>query len=185
MLSDRKIRENLEEGRIVIDPFDDRQLGTNSYDVRLGEWYFSPDKKWDGRFVDMSDMQTSRQYWGMPILSDGRILIRALSTILAHTMEVIGGRDGITTEMQARSSIGRSGLSVCKCAGLGDVGYINRWTMEISNHTRSDLVLHVGQRVAQIKFIDLGKTEKEYQGKYSTDSWDAYSMLPKLYLDQF
>ncbi|MCS7002870.1 MAG: dCTP deaminase, partial [Dehalococcoidia bacterium] len=33
LLSDRRILEELARGAIVIDPFDRRQLGTNSYDV--------------------------------------------------------------------------------------------------------------------------------------------------------
>ena len=57
--------------------------------------------------------------------------------ILAHTEEVVGGRNGFTTSMRARSSIGRSCLSVCKCAGVGDVGYISQWTMEITNHSHA------------------------------------------------
>ncbi len=44
LLSDRQILEQLKAGNIVIEPFDIRQLGTNSYDVRLGEWYFAPNR---------------------------------------------------------------------------------------------------------------------------------------------
>ena len=36
LLSDKRIVEEMETGNIVIEPFDERQLGTNSYDVRLG-----------------------------------------------------------------------------------------------------------------------------------------------------
>ena len=42
LLSDKRILEELEQGNIVIEPFSRRQLGTNSYDVRLGEWFFLP-----------------------------------------------------------------------------------------------------------------------------------------------
>ena len=37
LLSDKRILEELEHGNILIEPFDLRQLGTNSYDCRLGE----------------------------------------------------------------------------------------------------------------------------------------------------
>jgi hypothetical protein len=33
----------------------------------------------------------------------------------------------VTTMMKARSSLGRNFIEICKCAGWGDVGYINRW----------------------------------------------------------
>ena len=38
LLSDKRILEERENGNIVIEPFDRRHLGTNSYDCRLGEW---------------------------------------------------------------------------------------------------------------------------------------------------
>ncbi|MCX8513508.1 MAG: hypothetical protein ORN26_00305 [Candidatus Pacebacteria bacterium] len=43
--------------------------------------------------------------------------MRPGETILAHTNEFIGGRNHITTMMKARSSMGRSFIEVCKCAG--------------------------------------------------------------------
>ena len=37
ILSDKKILEAIEDGQIVIEPFDRSCLGTNSYDVHLGK----------------------------------------------------------------------------------------------------------------------------------------------------
>jgi len=182
LLSDKRITEERERGNVVIEPFDLRQLGTNSYDCRLGEWYFEPRLYAD--VVDFTDEEQARAFWGEPIRAGGEIRIKPGTTILAHTQEVIGARNGITTQMHARSSIGRSGLSVCKCAGVGDVGYIARWTMEISNHTTCTVVLPVGLRVCQIKFDFVGETLREYHGKYGQeDEWNPYDMLPRLYRD--
>jgi dCTP deaminase len=182
LLSDKRILEEIERDNIVIDPFDLRQLGTNSYDCRLGEWYFQPTMYHD--IVDFTDESQAHAFWGEPIRAAGTIMVKPGTTILAHTREVIGARNGITTQMHARSSIGRSGLSVCKCAGVGDVGYIARWTMEISNHTACTIVLPVGLRICQIKFDYVGETLREYQGKYGQlDEWSPYDMLPRLYRD--
>lgn len=182
LLSDKRILEEMERGAVVIDPFDSHQLGTNSYDCRLGPWYFQPTKFMET--IDFTDEQQARSFWGEPIHATESIHIKPGTTILAHTHEVIGGRAGITTQMHARSSIGRSGLSVCKCAGVGDVGYIARWTMEISNHTTCTIVLPVGLRICQIKFDYVGETLKEYQGKYGQqEEWTPYDMLPRLYSD--
>ena len=54
------------------------------------------------------------------------ILLRPGERILAHTHEFIGILPPGTTAMQARSTMGRIGLSACYCAGWGDPGYINR-----------------------------------------------------------
>jgi dCTP deaminase len=183
LLSDLRIMQELELGNVVISPFDQRQLGTNSYDCRLGEWYFQPDANVE--VVDFTDEAQARAFWGEPRRAvDNEILVRPGTTILAHTIEVVGARNGITTSMHARSSIGRASLSVCKCAGVGDVGYISRWTMEISNHSRSTVLLPVGLRICQIKFEEVGATLREYHGKYGQNrSWTPLDMLPKLYAD--
>jgi dCTP deaminase len=182
LLSDKRILEERALGNVVIEPFDERQLGTNSYDCRLGEWYFQPTKYLD--VIDFTDEAQALAFWGEPLRAQDTIVVKPGTTFLAHTQELVGARNGITTTMHARSSIGRSGLSVCKCAGVGDVGYISRWTMEISNHTTCSIVLPVGIRICQIKFDAVGETLKEYHGKYGQQAeWTPYDMLPRLYRD--
>ncbi len=182
LLSDKRIMEELRRGNVVIAPFDQRHMGTNSYDCRLGEWFFQPTKYHE--VVDFTDEEQALSFWGEPCRAARSIVVKPGTTILAHTDEVIGARNGITTSMRARSSIGRSGLSVCKCAGVGDVGYISRWTMEISNHTACTIVLPVGIRICQIEFFYVGETLREYTGKYGQESeWTPYDMLPRLYRD--
>lgn len=183
LLSDKRIMEEMERGNIIIEPFESRQLGTNSYDVRLGPYYYVPNHNMVT--VNFTDEGDAVQYWLGPHYAEkGYIEIRPGDTILAHTEEVVGGRNGFTTSMRARSSIGRSCLSVCKCAGVGDVGYISRWTMEITNHSHAMVILPVGLRVAQILFDEVGETLREYKGKYgSWHEWSPRDMLPKLYRD--
>lgn len=38
ILTDREILQCIKEGTIVIEPFQNENLGTNSYDVHLGKW---------------------------------------------------------------------------------------------------------------------------------------------------
>jgi dCTP deaminase len=133
---------------------------------------------------------------------DKAILIAPGESILAHTIEFIGGKNGteelpaVTTEMRARSSTGRIGISVCKCAGWGDIGYVNRWTMEITNFSNVIMPLPIGMRIAQIIFHEttpvpeIDKYAKK--GKYQTSddikslkkNWKPEDMLPKLYKDK-
>ena len=123
------------------------------------------------------------------------IWIRPGETILGHTQEWIGGRKTVTTMMKARSSIGRNFIEVCKCAGWGDIGYVNRWTMEITNNSRFYCIpLVVGRRISQIIFFDSDGSSVDYadSGKYQTTTdieklkanWTPYSMLPKMFLDR-
>src|SRR3989344_4137933 len=155
-LSDLEIEKEMERGHIIISPYTNKNLSTSSYDVTLGEYYFREKKRephkryyhiWNKQDTDevwgteaeqaqlASDIFRNPEGYGM-LPGDRVILIEPGETILGHTQEFIGGRETITTMMKARSSIGRNFVEVCKCAGWGDVGYINRWTMEITNNSR-------------------------------------------------
>lgn len=216
VLSRELIRQHLVEGNIVIDPFDERSLKTVSYDVRLGRHYFreQPRHGTIGIFNPF-DKAHVRQYWGESMEAvrvgdwaekngltlknlkpdDEIITVHAGETILSHTEEFIGGRACVTSEMRARSSLGRVGISVCKCAGWGDVGFVNRWTMEITNHLPSAaVVLVVGMRISQIVFYQVDPVKSSYAreaGKYQVAdeieelkrSWSPEAMLPRLYQD--
>jgi len=98
--------------------------------------------------------------------------------------------------MKARSSLGRNFIEVCKCAGWGDVGYVNRWTMEITNNSRNYLIpLVVGRRIAQIIFFETGPilgADYTSNGKYQSSQnitklrkeWKPEMMLPRLWADK-
>ena len=87
LLSDKRIVEELKNGNIIIDPFDERHLGTNSYDCRLGEYYFMGDANIEVMHLD--NPEEIRHYWGEPRKAkDRKIAIRPGTTILAHTQEI-------------------------------------------------------------------------------------------------
>jgi dCTP deaminase len=201
----------------VIEPYNRRNLATSSYDVTLGENFYREQTTNRGVYNIWDEIETEK-VWGKlqtawqadKVLPwDGRrwpwknikrtdfvILLRPGETILGHTQEFIGGRNCITTMMKARSSMGRNFIEVCKCAGWGDVGFFNRWTMEITNNSDSHSIpLIVGRRIAQIVFFETGPIiERDYTkaGKYQTSasvdelkaSWSPEMMLPRLHRDR-
>jgi dCTP deaminase len=200
-LSDLQIEQARACGDIVIEPFDPRNLGSDTYDVRLGEWYYEESPVRQGSTFNPFSSEAVKRVWGKPKraepweTTEEAILLFPGATILAHTQEFIGGVHNITTKMFARSSIGRCMVGVCKCAGRGDVGYFNRWTMEITSFAKHHIItLKVGMRIAQIEFLTVGETRQVYgvdKGKYQqgTDlqtimkNWKPEMMLPRLYND--
>ncbi len=219
LLSRDQILKHMKQGTIVIEPFNEKQLKTTSYDVTLGEWYWR-EKSPNGRSTihNLYDEESTSRVWEGPfkaesveallerldidfknIEKDAKvILLGPKETILAHTQEFIGGRDICVAKMYARSSMGRNFVEVCKDAGWGDVGYFNRWTMEVTNNSQYYTIpLVVGRRIAQLVFYEVAPLEKQeidyvgeggkYQKSQELDelkrTWNPHMMLPQMHLD--
>lgn len=220
-LSNKKILEEKKKGNIFIHPFKIENVSTSSVDVTLGDYYYREQTPSHSRpkIYNIWNEQHIKDIWGTKVhkagtakekfkgfdlkelgleANDKVIILDPGETILAHTNEFIGGRNHITTMMKARSSLGRSFIEVCKCAGWGDVGYVNRWTMEITNNSRHQSIpLVVGRRIAQIVFFETGEildSDKSYAetGKYQVGSdlkkmmkdWKPEMMIPQLHKDR-
>jgi deoxycytidine triphosphate deaminase len=208
-LSNTAIKEEIEKGNIYISPYSEDRLQPASYDVSLGENYFveheleetaETNVLSDLYFISISSVETKEstfdpwsescisEFWGSPKKADydansekKYITIPPHKSILTHTEEYIGGKGNIASVMKTRSSLGRCLINVCKCSGWGDPGYINRWTMTISNNSKYPVRLHVGQPIAQIVFIRTEGDPKQYDGNYNTKcQWSPKNMLPKL-----
>jgi dCTP deaminase len=219
VLSKPEILKYYKNGLIIIEPFNRENLSSTSYDVRLGEYFYRQNQMERTEILNpFSKDSINKMYSKLEKATEVRkiksqlnsfknlkptdkvILISPNETILAHTIEFIGGKNSkdtaVTSEMRARSSLGRIGIAVCKCAGWGDVSYINRWTMEITNFSSVVIPLVVGMRIAQIIFHQVEPVSQidEYQlrGKYQKSidieklkkNWQPEMMLPKLYQDK-
>jgi dCTP deaminase len=138
----------------------------------------------DSRFPREDD---TRAFWDEPRRADRASSPSGRAIHLCHTDEVVGGTNGFTAVCApAPWPFVPVGLQMC---WVGDVGYIARWTMEITNHSHATVVLPVGLRVAQILFFEVGPTRRQYAGKYGQQAahgqdWTPLDMLPKLYNDR-
>lgn len=190
MLTDLQIRDCIADKSIVISPFDEKRLGNASYDVTIGDWYaVAPAYAGEGFLAD-----PGKHYVIHRAAPYGSIDIPARGRVLGHTREFIGGTIGNRTccnaILKATSNTGRLGLTVCMCAGFGDVGYINRWTLEVCNLNPFPVSVPVGAVVAQVVFFEVETPSCSYVqrgGRFQTgqslesvrDSWCPESMLPK------
>lgn len=218
VLSNEEIRRGVKEGYVVIYPYNEERVKTSSYDVSIGEYYWTtraphpgsrlfnphnPDhirRLWQGPFraktikecLNSNDGEYCEEDFRGLLPDDPIIILAPGETILAHTEEFIGGRDKVTSMLKGRSSWGRVFLSVCKDAGWGDVGYFNRWTMEIQNNLIHEWsVIPVRQPIAQLVFFRVNKGGGEQysaSGVYQSTpdleklikAWKPEMMLPKL-----
>jgi len=216
--SNTEIIEALESGHIVQYPSAPELINGSSVDVRLGYNFYVTDQSTQREgLYNPFDEEDVKRYFGeslvaMPLREHDSvrkklslqslkgidpdhpiIILRPGERILGHTHEFIGIKAPGTTSMQAKSSTGRNGITVCKDAGWGDPGYINRWTMEIQNENEDEYVpLPVGIPIAQLVFFHTGIVGGDYttlSGNYQTStnleelvgSWSPDQMLPKTF----
>jgi dCTP deaminase len=226
MLFKPAILRHQEAGNITIDSFVPENVGGAQVDVTLGPFYYRETddaeynaSRYPSRYsfynpYDESEVlarfKLCRAVSHLDYLKRGHfplsgiapeeelIIIGPGEMILAHTQEFIGSScNFITTQMKARSSIGRNFLTVCACAGQGDPNFFNRWTFEIHNrNTTVAIPLVVGRRIAQILFFEGEPVESadtyEKQGKYQSagtledlkEQWKPEMMLPRLFADR-
>ena len=216
--SNIQIKAAIKSGHIVFTPFQENHIAGSSVDVTLGHYFYKQEYQPDTNVYNPFDPKEVERYFKGPLqaiphkewcennghepfdnIPDDHpiIVLRPHERILAHTHEFIGIKAPGTSTMQARSTWGRNGVSVCLDAGWGDPGYINRWTMEIYNMNQHEsVVLPVGERIAQLVFYETGPVEQEYKklsGKYQSSAsdnldviiknWHPEQMLPKAYKD--
>lgn len=209
ILTDGDILHEKMMNRIVISPFNESQLKNTMYDVTLGPYYYTFNENHYKDYWSPHDQKSIEKYWTLCKAEpkneahnnlklnnidekDQIIILYPGELILGHTNEFIGTtKDSkITTQMHSRSTMGRCGLRFCACAGLGDIGYFNRWTMEIENVSKMPIVLKVGTRVASITFTYVSSDPKDIypeRGSYTQNcdidnlvkQWKPEMMIPK------
>ncbi len=123
ILSDVKILEGIENGEIIIEPFDREKLGTNSYDVHLGK-HLAVYKETE------LDAKKHNQVDHFEIPPEGFVLLPG-ELYLGVTEEYTETHNAVPF-LEGKSSIGRLGIDIHATAGKGDVGFCNTWTLEIS-----------------------------------------------------
>ena len=112
ILSDTSILSAIEEGDIVIEPYDRSCLGTNSYDVHLSPYLAC--------YVDeVIDAKKHNQVERFQISDDG-IVLRPGRTYLGSTLEYTETRRYVPF-LEGKSSVGRLGIDIHATAGKGVV----------------------------------------------------------------
>lgn len=155
ILSDKKILEAIEEKLIIIDPFDIKCLGTNSYDVHLGKYLST----YQDRTLDARKHNKIVEF---EIGSEG-FLMQPGTLYLGVTEEYTETHNSVPF-LEGKSSIGRLGIDIHATAGKGDVGFCNYWTLELS--CVQPVRIYHGMPIGQlIYFLVEGDIQRMYNVK--------------------
>lgn len=142
-------------GEIVIEPFDPERLNPNSYNFALG-----PELR--VYLGEVLDPEADNPTEAIPIPPEG-IVLEPRRLYLAHTAEVLGGGRHAPT-FAARSSVARLGLFIHCSGGLGDVGYVGQWTLQLV--AELPIRVRAGMRIGQMSWWRTEGEAAPYAGKY-------------------
>lgn len=169
ILSGKKIIEEVNNGRISISPFVQKNVNPVSVDLTLGR-KFSVYKSvvvgdWSKSKIT-GDRLCPKSYGSLPHinyidaktendvieheLDDGEaIYLRPGIGYLAHTAERVW-TDSYVPIIDGKSSIGRLFTQIHISAGFGDPGFNGQYTLEIA--VIHPVTLYVGMKICQIRF---------------------------------
>lgn len=159
ILSDKGIKQKIELGKLVIDPFAASQVQPASIDLRLGDHFLILDK-YRTSHISLNEPATYMK------MKEKSITIPPQTFLLATTVESIQLANNITAFVEGRSSIGRLGLFV-QNAGWIDPGFCGTITLELFNANCVPITLEAGRRICQLVIAELDQDASPYKGKYS------------------
>jgi len=168
ILSGKEIKKRLGKD-IIIDPFNESQLGPNSYNLRLHDRLLC----YEDQTLDMKRAHKTNE---IIIPADG-IVLQPNTFYLGRTIEYTQ-TNGLVPMIEGRSSIGRLGLFVHITAGFGDIGFCGYWTLEIVCALPIRIYPHV--EICQIFYHLIEGDYRTYEGgKYQNNQGIQPSFLYK------
>ncbi|HBY20976.1 MAG: dCTP deaminase [Clostridiales bacterium GWE2_32_10] len=175
IISGLKILEEVKNGNIIIDPFDEKKLGPNSYNITLANKLVV----YEEDVLDMKKKPTCREI----IIPEEGLLLKPGELYLGKTNEHTYTNKFVPM-IEGRSGIGRLGLFIHVSAGFGDVGYCGTWTFEII--ATKPIIIYPNVEIAQIYYHTIegeyylytdDQKYNKYSGKYNNDGEIKSSML--------
>ncbi len=158
ILSGNEIRQRLGSD-IVIDPFDEKHLNPNSYNLSLHDELLVYEEV-------VLDMRKSNRVTRVTIPEEGLVLTPN-QLYLGRTIERTETHN-LVPMIEGRSSVGRLGLFVHVTAGFGDVGFCGYWTLEM--FAVQPVKIYPGVSICQIFFHQITGSITEYSSdKYQNN----------------
>lgn len=167
ILSDKKIKAGIDNGEIVIDPYDPACLGTNSYDVHLGK-YLAVYKD------HILDSRKHNEIDHFEIPEEGFVL-HPNTLYLGVTHEYTETHNSVPF-LEGKSSIGRLGIDIHATAGKGDVGFCNTWTLEIS--CTHPVRIYAGMPIGQLIYFSVEGEVLNYYNKKKGAKYNTRTIRP-------
>ena len=151
ILSDRSIREELEAGRIVVDPLLPNSIQPSSVDLHIDR-YFRVFRNHTLSHIDVKqNLEDLTELVEME--EDNPFMLHPGEFVLGSTLERVALPTDLVARLEGKSSLGRLGLLIHSTAGFVDAGWDGQLTLELSNVANLPITLYPGMKIGQISFI--------------------------------
>ena len=153
ILSDRTMQEELERGRIRVEPLAEGAIQPSSIDLRLGNKM----RVFRNNHISHIDLRqdTSALTEVVEVQPGQPFFLRPLEFALGVTLEHIVVPNDLVARLDGKSSLGRVGLLIHATAGLVDPGWQGRLTLELMNLAPFPITLFAGMKIGQISFFKM------------------------------
>jgi dCTP deaminase len=162
LLSDRDIRKELAEGRVVLDPLDDAMVQPSSVDVRLDRFFRLFDNH-KYAVIDPAQHQPDLTRL-VEVEGDDPFVLHPGEFVLGSTYETVTLPDDVAARLEGKSSLGRLGLLTHSTAGFIDPGFSGHVTLELSNVATLPIQLWPGMKIGQLCFFRLSSPAEHPYG---------------------
>jgi len=144
ILSDKDIQNSIKNNELSIEPFNEKNLTPNGYDLSINEVYI---RKTD-RYV-----------------KEGKVTIPPFTWFAISTREFVKMGPKITSQLWIRSSYARKGIMAS--FGKVDAGFHGTLTISCFNSNDEEIEIPIGDRFCQIVFEHLSSPPSELYEKKS------------------
>ena len=151
ILSDRTLREQIDSGRIIIDPYDPDLVQPSSIDVRISS-LFRVFRNHTAGVIDVKQDMTALTEL-VEIGGDEPFMLHPGEFVLGSTLERVGVPDDLVGRVEGKSSLGRLGLLIHSTAGFIDAGFDGHVTLELANVASLPITLYAGMKIGQVSFM--------------------------------
>ncbi len=165
VLTRERILEELQSGRLRIEPLELDQVGPASVDLHLGTEFRIPAP--DG--TEPIDVDGDFQSVTRVVKIEDEFILAPGQTVHGITAERLCLPPDLCAWIDGRSSIARLGLTVHVTSGFVHPGVSNHQVLEMSNLSRVPLRLRPGIRICQV-MLERTEGEAVYQGRFAGQS---------------
>ena len=162
VLSDRTIREEIDRGRIVVDPYDPDLVQPSSVDVRVDRSF----RVFHNARYPYIDVRQPMEELTEKVEVDGDepFILHPGEFVLGSTLEVVTLPDDLAARVEGKSSLGRLGLLTHATAGFVDPGFSGHVTLELANVATLPIKLYPGMKIGQFCFFRLSSPSEHPYG---------------------